>query len=199
MYDDVRKNDPGRAVVIYINKTEDIAKWMAMPGVVVVSDGMAIQDENLEYYPWDSSYEGKSVHPRSAGTRAKVLRMVREEKNMPLMEAIAKMSYLHARYFDELGGISQFKTKGRMQEGADADIVVFNPDTVTDNSTYEPGKGALPSTGIPYVLVNGVVVVKDSVVQKVFPGKPIRFPVMEQGRLDQISIEPREFVPNQSP
>jgi N-acyl-D-glutamate deacylase len=172
---------------------------MAQPGVVVVSDGMAIQDENLEYYPWDSPYEGKSVHPRSAGTRAKVLRMVREENNMPLMEAISKMSYLHAKYFDELGGISQFKTKGRMQEGADADIVVFNPDTVTDNSTYEPGKGALPSTGIPYVLVNGVVVVKDSVVQKVFPGKPIRFPVMEKGRLDQISIEPREFVPNQSP
>ncbi len=199
MYEDVRKNDPGRAILIYNNPPEDIAKWMAQPGVVVVSDGMAIQDENLEYYPWDSPYEGKSVHPRSAGTRAKVLRMVREEKNMPLMEAISKMSYLHARYFDELGGISQFKTKGRMQEGADADIVVFNPDTVTDNSTYEPGKGALPSTGIPYVLVNGVVVVKDSVVQKVFPGKPIRFPVMEQGRLDQISIEPREFVPNQSP
>jgi N-acyl-D-glutamate deacylase len=199
MYEDVRKNDPGRAILIYNNPPEDIAKWMAQPGVVIVSDGMAIQDENLEYYPWDSPYEGKSVHPRSAGTRAKVLRMVREEKNMPLMEAISKMSYLHARYFDELGGISQFKTKGRMQEGADADIVVFNPDTVTDNSTYEPGKGALPSTGIPYVLVNGVVVVKDSVVQKVFPGKPIRFPVMEQGRLDQISIEPREFVPNQSP
>jgi hypothetical protein len=199
MYEDVRKNDPGRAVLIYINPEEDIAKWMAQPGVVIVSDGMAIQDENLEYYPWDSPYEGKSVHPRSAGTRAKVLRMVREENNMPLMEAISKMSYLHAKYFDELGGISQFKTKGRMQEGADADIVVFNPDTVTDKSTYEPGKGALPSTGIPYVLVNGVVVVKDSVVQKVFPGKPIRFPVMEEGRLDQISIEPREFVPNQSP
>jgi N-acyl-D-glutamate deacylase len=199
MYEDVRKNDPGRAILIYTNPPEDIAKWMAQPGVVVVSDGMAIQDENLEYYPWDSSYEGKSVHPRSAGTRAKVLRMVREDKNMPLMEAISKMSYLHAKYFDELGGISQFKTKGRMQEGADADIVIFNPDTVTDNSTYEPGKGALPSTGIPYVLVNGVVVVKDSVVQKVFPGKPIRFPVMEEGRLDQISIDPREFVPNQSP
>jgi len=55
----------------------------------------------------------------------------------------------------------------------------------------------LPSTGIPYVLVNGVVVVKDSEVQKVFPGKPIRFPVMATGRLDQISIEPREFEPNQ--
>ena len=197
MYEDVRKNDPGRAVVIYINKTEDIAKWMAMPGVVVVSDGMAIQDEKGEYYPWDSPYEGKSVHPRTAGTRAKVLRMVREDKNMPLMEAISKMSYLHAKYFDELGGISQFRTKGRVQVGADADIVVFNPDTVTDNSTYEPGMGALPSTGIPYVLVNGVVVVSDSKVRKVFPGKPIRFPVLETGRLDQISIEPREFNPNQ--
>jgi len=197
MYEDVRKNDPGRSILIYNNPPEDIAKWMAMPGVVVVSDGMAIQDENLEYYPWDSPYEGKSVHPRSAGTRAKVLRMVREDKNMPLMEAISKMSYLHAKYFDELGGIPQFRTKGRVQVGADADIVVFNPDTVTDNSTYEPGNGALPSTGIPYVLVNGVVVVKDSKVQKVFPGKPIRFPVLETGRLDQISIEPRAFDPNQ--
>ena len=197
MYEDVRKNDPARSILIYNNPPEDIAKWMAQPGVVVVSDGMAIQDENLNYYPWDSPYEGKSVHPRSAGTRAKVLRMVREDKNMPLMEAISKMSYLHAKYFDELGGIPQFRTKGRVQVGADADIVVFNPDTVTDNSTYEPGKGALPSTGIPYVLVNGVVVVKDSTVQKVFPGKPIRFPVLETGRLDQISIEPREFDPNQ--
>jgi len=197
MYEDVRKNDPGRAVVIYTNPEEAVAKWMAQPGVVVVSDGMAVQDAKGNYYPWDSPYEGKSVHPRTAGTRAKVLRMVREDKNMPLMEAISKMSYLHAKYFDELGGISQFRTKGRVQVGADADIVVFNPDTVTDNSTYEAGKGALPSTGIPYVLVNGVVVVKDSKVQKVFPGKPIRFPVLETGRLDQISIEPREFDPNQ--
>ena len=197
MYEDVRKNDPGRAVVIYTNPEEAVAKWMAQPGVVVVSDGMAVQDTEGNYYPWDSPYEGKSVHPRTAGTRAKVLRMVREDKIMPLMEAISKMSYLHAKYFDELGGISQFRTKGRVQEGADADIVVFNPDTVTDNSTYEPGKGALPSTGIPYVLVNGVVVVNNSKVLKVFPGKPIRFPVLAKGRLDQISIEPRTFDPNQ--
>jgi N-acyl-D-glutamate deacylase len=197
MYDDIRKNDPGRMILIFNNSPEDIAKWMAQPGVTVVSDGVAIIDEKGEFYPWDSPYEGKTVHPRSSGTRAKVLRMVREDKNQPLMEAISKMSYLHAKYFDELGGISQFRTKGRVQVGADADIVVFNPDTVTDNSTYESGMGALPSTGIPYVLVNGVVVVKDSVVQKVFPGKPIRFPVMEKGRLDQISIEPREFDPNQ--
>jgi hypothetical protein len=70
--------------------------------------------------------------------------MVREEKNTPSMEGISELSYLHAKYFDELGGCSQFRTKGRVQLGADADIVVFNPDTVTDSSTYAPGKGALP-------------------------------------------------------
>jgi len=197
MYDDIRKNDPGRTILIYNNDPEDIGIWLAMPGVVIISDGMPFQDEKGNYYPWDASYEGKSAHPRSAGTRAKVLRMVREEKIMPLMEAISKMSYLHAKYLDELAGISQFRTKGRVQEGADADIVIFNPDTVTDNSTYEPGMGALPTTGMPYVLVNGVMVVKDSKVQKVFPGKPIRFPVLATGRLEQMSIEPRKFEPNQ--
>ena len=67
MYEDIRKNDPGRAIVIYNNPEKDISKWLAMPGVVIVSDGMAIQDEKLNYYPWDSPYEGKSVHPRVQG------------------------------------------------------------------------------------------------------------------------------------
>ncbi len=56
----------------------------------------------------------------------------------------------------------------------------------------------LPTTGIPYVLVNGVVVVKDSKVQKgVYPGQPIRFPVMEKGFLEEIDLQPRDFVPKQ--
>ncbi|MFD1315139.1 hypothetical protein [Namhaeicola litoreus] len=95
-------------------------------------------------------------------------------------------------------GIPHFKTKGRMQKGMVADIVIFNPETVTENTTYEPGMGAIRSTGIPYVLVNGVIVVKDSEVLKVFPGKPIRFPVQEKGKIDEIEIEPRLFDPNQS-
>lgn len=192
MYDDVRANDPGRPILIFNNPEESVGKWLAASDVVIVSDGMPIQDREGNYYPWESPYEGKSCHPRSAGTRAKVLRLVREKEIMPLMEAIAKMSYLHAKYMDELAGISAFRTKGRIQEGCDADIVVFNPDTVTDNAGYEPGTGALPSTGIPYVLVNGVTVVKNSEVQKVFPGKPIRFPVQSQGKLDRLSIRPRK-------
>lgn len=197
MYDDVRTNDPGRTIILYNNRVEDIPVWMSMPGVVVVSDGMAVLDEKNKTYSWDEPYAGKSTHPRSAGTRAKVLRMVREGKIMPLMEAISKMSYLHAKYFDELAGITQFQKKGRLQEGMDADIVVFDPATVTENATYQIGEGSLPSTGIPYVLVNGVVVVKDSQVQKVFPGKPIRFPVLPEGHVGELDISPRDFDPNQ--
>ena len=78
--------------------------------------------------------------------------------------------------FLEDNGVPQMAHKGRIQVGADADITVFDPDTVKQNAT--PANGGLPSTGIPYVLVNGTTVVKDSKVLKgVFPGKPIRLPV----------------------
>lgn len=63
--------------------------------------------------------------------------------------------------------------KGRLQVGADADITIFDPATVRDNSTMQ--LGGLPSTGIPCVVVNGTVVVKNSKVLKgVYPGQPIR-------------------------
>ena len=69
--------------------------------------------------------------------------------------------------------------KGRIQVGADADITIFDADTVTDNSTMQ--QAGLPATGIPYVIVNGTVVVKDSKVLKdVYPGKPIRAAIQNQ-------------------
>jgi N-acyl-D-glutamate deacylase len=73
-------------------------------------------------------------------------------------------------------GIPQMAHKGRIQVGADADITVFDPDTVKQNAT--PASGGLASTGIPYVVVNGTIVVKDSKVLKgVYAGQPIRLPV----------------------
>jgi N-acyl-D-aspartate/D-glutamate deacylase len=60
----------------------------------------------------------------------------------------------------------------------DADIAVFDPEKVTDNSSFKKGENALPSTGIPYVLVNGTVVVTDSnVLKDVFPGEALRAPI----------------------
>jgi hypothetical protein len=56
-----------------------------------------------------------------------------------------------------------------------------------DNATY--ARGTLPTTGIPYVIVNGEVVVEDSQVLKVFPGQAIRFKEMSKGRFKPLSIE----------
>ena len=80
--------------------------------------------------------------------------------------------------------------RGRMQEGMVADVTIFDPETVTDNADYVAGTNGLPSTGIPYVLVNGVVMVRDSeVVDGTFPGQPIRFPVEATGRFEELARE----------
>ena len=77
-----------------------------------------------------------------------------------------------------------------MQAGMVADIVVFDAENVTEHATFKTGSQGLASTGIPHVLVNGTVVVRDSTVLKdVFSGQPLRFPVEEQGRYEPISAE----------
>jgi len=135
---------------------------------VMKSDGSFVQD-------WDTPYDAVNGHPRSAGTHARIMRLVREENLMPLMLAISKMTYMPAKFLQD-NGVPQMVHKGRLQVGADADITIFDAATVKDNST--PALGGLPSTGIPYVIVNGVIVVKDSKVLKdVNPGQPIRLPV----------------------
>jgi N-acyl-D-glutamate deacylase len=66
-----------------------------------------------------------------------------------------------------------------------ADIVVFDPETFTDNSTYE--KGAIPSTGMKAVIVKGQVTVRDDVLLPVFAGQPIRFDPEDKPRFEPIS------------
>ena len=89
------------------------------------------------------------------------------------MLTLRQLSYASAKHLGD-SGLEAMKVRGRMQENMVADIVVFDPENVTDNSTY--ANGHVPSTGIPYVVVNGTIVVKDSVVLKgVNPGQPIRF------------------------
>jgi N-acyl-D-aspartate/D-glutamate deacylase len=112
-------------------------------------------------------------HPRGSGSHARVLKWTRDKKlDIPLSLAVSKMSFLIARYLED-NGVAQMADKARIQEGKDADIVIFDPETVQDNGTMQ--KGGLPSTGIPFVLVNGRIVVKDSDVLKgIFPGKPVR-------------------------
>ena len=173
-YDELVKSNPGTSVMFYGATEVDMLNALAYPGTTVGSDAfpMTVSKTGAMAVDWDLSYEDVQGHPRAAGTHSIVLRMVREKNLMPLMTAISKMSYLPAKFLEE-NGVSQMAKKGRVQEGADADITIFDPETVRDNSTMK--QGALPATGIPYVIVDGTIVVKDSKVLKdVFPGKAVR-------------------------
>jgi len=89
------------------------------------------------------------------------------------------MSYQYAKFLQD-NGVAQMANKGRIKVGADADITIFDPKTVRDNSSLDKGKNAAPTTGIPYVVVNGTIVVKDSKVLKgVYPGNAIRASVQQ--------------------
>lgn len=115
----------------------------------------------------DSILENGKGHPRAAGTYARVLgRYVREEHVLTLMEALRKMTLLPARRINE-------PDKGRIRVGGDADITVFDAARVIDRATFE--NPAQFSEGIPYVLVNGVFVVKNGELQQdVKPGLAVR-------------------------
>jgi hypothetical protein len=179
------KKEPTRVVLVYKMPEKAIIDWVRLPGVAIGSDGMPlVPDDHLK---WDTPYEKfPNTHPRFAGSFAKVLRIAREN-NIPLMQAVAMTSYNYAKPLGEMG-LKAMQVRGRMQEGQVADITIFDPKIVTDNATY--AKGTLPSTGIPYVVVNGIVVMKDSEPLKRFDaGQPIRFKPQKEGRFKPLSIE----------
>ena len=176
-YDELIANNPETAVMFYGAKEEDMLKGLAYPDTIIGSDAfpMTVSKTGEMAVDWNLAYKDVQGHPRAAGTHSIILRMVREKNLMPLMRAISKMSYLPAKFLEE-NGVPQMAFKGRIQVGADADITIFDPKTVQDNSTMK--QGALPATGIPYVIVNGTIVVKDSKVLKgVYPGQAIRLPL----------------------
>ena len=111
-------------------------------------------------------------HPRSAGTHARILgRFVRERRVISLMDALRKMALFPAQ---RLEGVDPgMKKKGRVQVGADADLVVFDAARVIDRATFE--QPAQYSDGIVHVLVNGTLVVRNStLVPGVAPGRAVR-------------------------
>ena len=143
----------GGMVAIHCIPEDVVKEAMADPDVMIASDGILSH--------------GKG-HPRAAGTYARVLgKYVREEHVLSLMDALRKMSLLPAEMLN-------LPNIGRLQVGADADITVFDPGHVIDKATFE--KPAQYSEGIPYVMVNGVWVVKNNELQSgVFPGRGLRY------------------------
>ena len=111
-------------------------------------------------------------HPRTAGTYSKVLgHFVREKGGLSLMDALDKMSLMPAQRLE--GCVPSMRNKGRIAVGCDADIVIFDPDTVLDQATYK--NPVTPSKGINFVVVNGTVVVESGKLNsQLYPGSPVR-------------------------
>lgn len=173
-YQELVNTNPSASVIFAGISEQGMLNALVDENVLVGSDAMplTIPETGDIAVAFDTPYEGLQGHPRGAGTHAKVLRLVRENNLMPLMTAVSKMSYMPAKYLEE-NGVHAMANKGRIQINSDADITIFDPTSVKDNATL--ADAGLPSTGIPYVLVNGTIIVNDSVVQKnVYPGQAVR-------------------------
>ena len=133
-----RYREQGGWVVIH-GRNEETNEWIvAQPDVIVASDGIP--------------YLYAAIHPRGAGTYSRVLgHYVRERGALSLMDALAKMTILPAQRVEGFAPV--MARKGRVQAGADADLTVFDPETIIDRSTY--ADPAAPSEGVMYVLVGG--------------------------------------------
>jgi N-acyl-D-aspartate/D-glutamate deacylase len=150
---------PGEVVIIFVNTPEMEALAITSPLTAIASDG---------------GLRSGIGHPRAAGTFARVLGYyVRETKQLTMMDAIRKMTLMPAQRLEPLA--PTFRNKGRLRVGADADVTVFDPATVSDQATYL--KPALGSIGFRHVVVGGVPVVVDGAIQNGrYPGRGARAP-----------------------
>ena len=182
-------NEPGRLLIAYSPPRKNwLPEWTKVEHFVVASDAMPGIDADGNMLAWDAPYENYAGHPRTAGSHAITLRIAREN-GVPLMHTLSQLSYWSAKHLGDTG-LQAMQERGRMQEGTVADIVIFDAENVTAHADYKSRTNGLPSTGIPYVLVNGTVVVRNSEVLKdVTPGQSIRFPVEEEGRFIPVSSE----------
>jgi len=168
---DYQANDPGTFITWHFLDEEDpnglalLDASVAHPATTIASDAVfwSYFDETgaVQTYTGDAWPLPDNVfsHPRSAGTFAKILRSyVRERGVMSLSTAIAKMSLMPAQTLEDF--VPQMRTKGRLQVGMDADIVVFDPLTIADRATYETSN--LPAKGVQSLLVGGGFVIRDS-------------------------------------
>src|SRR5579872_3688043 len=154
-FEELHNSSTQESVLVFANTQETVDAVIPNPLIMIASDGA----------------EG---HPRNAGTYSRVLaQYVREKKTLTLMEALRKMTLMPAQMLER--STPQGKLKGRLQEGADADIVVFDPQTIADRSTF--AKPMEPSAGVHYLLVGGTVLIDNGkLVPDVYPGRALLGP-----------------------
>ncbi|MFY9561306.1 MAG: amidohydrolase family protein [Terriglobales bacterium] len=151
-FDELHASAQPHMVVIHSNTQEMVDAVIPNPLVMIASDGL-------------------KGHPRNAGTYSRILaQYVREKKSITLMDAIRKMTLMPAQVLEKATPAAH--VKGRLQEGADADVVVFDPQTITDRATYQSPME--PSGGVRYLVVGGTLLVdQGKLVPEVFPGRAL--------------------------
>ena len=183
----LRKEQPGYFIIVHLPPRKKWLKyWLTIPNFVVASDatpGVDIDGKLLPYDADDTRYAG---HPRTASSYTTTLKLAREN-GVPLMFTLSQLSYWTAKHLGDTG-LEAMKERGRVQVGKVADLALFDPDKVAPRATYKLGENGLPPVGMPYVIVNGTIVVKDSKVLDVKPGQSIRFPVEPKGRFQPVEI-----------
>jgi dihydroorotase len=143
----------GGAVIAHTLPEEAFRVGITSPFVMIASDGRLVNGQG---------------HPRSAGSFSRVLGLnVREQKLLPLMEALEKMTLMPAQRLQ--GIVPEMASKGRVKVGADADLTIFDPGKIIDKATFE--NAGQYSEGIQNVMVGGVFVIRDGkFVDGVYPG-----------------------------
>jgi dihydroorotase/N-acyl-D-amino-acid deacylase len=159
---DLLMNDRGRTSAIYFSFNEDALRLaMQKPWVAVGQDAGAVSPDSLGRW-------GERGHPRGFGTFPRILgRYVRQDSVISLEFAIRKMTSLAAQRV----GLTD---RGLLRPGMYADITVFDPKTVIDNSTFEQPQQV--ATGITHVFVNGVAVLTEGKPTGALPGRALRGP-----------------------
>lgn len=158
--------DDSRIQAVYFSMSEDnIKKKISLPFMSFCSDAGSFATEGV--------FLKQSTHPRAYGSFARLLgKYVREEKVISLEEAVRRLTSQPAQNL-------KIKKRGLLKEGYFADVVMFDPDKITDNATFkEPHQYA---TGMIHVLVNGEQVLKDGEHTGALPGRVVRGPGWTNG------------------
>jgi Amidohydrolase family len=159
----LRATDPGALVIIEMLREDDPAELALLrrsfdlEGTIVASDSIPLMPTSAGFDPrqWPLA-RGVVTHPRTAGCFSRALRIWREE-GRPLADAVRRCAFLPARVLEE--SCPAMRTKGRVQPGSDADMVIFDPAAITDQATY--ADSTRPSSGVRHLLVDGAFVIKD--------------------------------------
>ena len=178
------KDNPSDWVAVQYLHDDTDTHDRALLDLSVLFPGGVIETDAVPYTSLDGKWlrgkewplpEGSASHPRTAGCYTRFLRKwVRERGVISFIEAIRKSSLRPAQILEK--STPMMKKKGRLQPGMDADVIVFDPETVADRATFE--NPTQTAAGMKHVMVNGTFLIRDEQLDTdAFPGRPVRRPV----------------------